>query len=204
MFRKTSTGYVSEGNFGSSIDWCLKECEAKARSSGETVTLLNFNGVDVVVTPTTTAEEAEEAWRAGMAANAEKYRNSPEGKKSAQEAKERAENAQLNVNRLLTQLDGYVDPSTSQIVAWVAEFSEHADHIAVKYSKTDLIAKLEGFGYVAGAHVAKTAPEKRAAKNWKRQTMGEYIIGQAISCLKSGMPPHPVMQKFAEDYAQMP
>lgn len=204
-FRKTSTGFVSEGNYGSSIDWCVQECVAKARSSGENVTLLNFNGVDVICTPTTTVEEALKSWRDGMDRNAETWRNSPEGKRAAQEAEERAINAQRQVDRLLAQLEDFGDAvATDILITWLAEFSEHADHIAVKYDRNGLIAKLESFGYKANAHVAKTEKEKKAVKNWKRQTMAEYIIGQAISCMKSGMSPHPnLTPRFAQEYAEM-
>lgn len=203
-FRNTPTGFDADASIGASINQSLKECLVKARSSGVTVTLRNFNGVDVTVAPTATIEEVETVWQSAMDRIAEEYRNSPAGRKEAREAKERLKHSQHECDRLLAQLESYDDhPATDKIVAWVAEFSEYADHIGVKYDMAALISKLEQFGYVANAHVAKSNREKKNVKNLSRQVMGEYIIGQAISCIKNGMPPHPVVMRFAKEYAEM-
>ncbi len=56
------------------------------------------------------------------------------------------------------------------------------------------LRELEAIGYKNNAHVGRT--------EWTRQTIGEYIVGQAINCLRHGLPPHQVTRKFAEDFAK--
>ena len=33
--------------------------------------------------------------------------------------------------------------------------------------------------------------------------MRRYIIGQGLSCIKGGMTPHPVIQRFFDDYSKL-
>jgi len=128
-----------------------------------------------------------------LSIKAQAYRNSPEGKKAAQEAKARKFYCQAEVDRLLTFIPRQLD----ELVPWLAHFSEVADHVGVDFCYTSLASKLEAYGYAESAHVTK---DKEAAKRWTRKQLGEYIVGQAIHCLRFNMPPHPLTQMFAEQY----
>lgn len=88
--------------------------------------------------------------------------------------------------------------SLPKTVRWLSRFSEWADYIGVNYNQQEVIATLES-KYQDGAHVGRPKEDFQADP----QVMGEYIVGQAINCLKSGMPPHPVTQRFAKEYQQI-
>ena len=96
-----------------------------------------------------------------------------------------------------------VPVSLHLLIPWLVDFSKAADNIDVVFDKQALVEKLESFGYVANMHVIHDE-NKDAADNWDRKTLGEYIVGQAINCLKHKMPPHPVIEKFAKEFMEHP
>ncbi len=195
-FRQTDNGLVFNPWAGSDITDCIQHALKRAKRDKTNVTILNFNGIDVTVTPTSDPDAVYAVWRGELDRRADEYRNSPEGRRSAQEAEERKQHCQREVDRLLANVPQELD----QLVPWLAEFSDVGDHVGVVYDQDALIATLLSYGYAPNAHVTK---DKKAVKHWTKQQHGEYIVGQALSCLQHGMPPHPITQNFAEEYLAM-
>ncbi len=199
-FSKISeTEYNYDPDGGSDISSCIHECSVFAQENDVVVNLRKFNGVDVVVDPVIDEKTAYHNWLTKFNLNAEEYRNSPEGIRNAEEAKEGFNHAQAKVNLMLERIPLDLD----LLVPWLVEFAEAADHIGVEYDREKFIRYLETSGYSDKAHTnkSKLAGFKAHTNNWTSREMGEYIVGQAISCVKSGMPPHPGLTKrFAEDY----
>lgn len=79
----------------------------------------------------------------------------------------------------------YIPSGTDSLVDWLLEFVETANYGgtlgAVVYDSEALIAKLKSFAYEANAHVGET--------QWNRRKVGEYIVGQVISCLERNFLP---------------
>jgi hypothetical protein len=77
------------------------------------------------------------------------------------------------------------------LMDWLESFTLPADDIAVKINHGYIAGLMEGAGYVENDGVGNS-PE------WfsNQERMGRYIVGQAIACLKSGMPPHGITLSF--------
>jgi len=87
---KTKEFLTIEATVGSEINATIKMMIALSKEKGQTVRTI-FNGATFSVTADTTPEQAYAMWQKTMEDNAEKWRNSPEGKKAAAEQKARAE-----------------------------------------------------------------------------------------------------------------
>jgi hypothetical protein len=182
---------------GDDITHACREAVTLANKHRDTAEF-DFNGVHVVVTPDEDPAAAVARWHAEFERNAEAYRNSPEGKAAAEYQEARQRQCQRETDDLIARLPNVVRDMPA-LVRWCAALSECGDRIDITWAKGGVADKLEAAGWVKDAHVGKP---KEAFEN--RQVLGEYIIGQVIACLRSGMPPHPVTQRFAKDYEAMP
>jgi hypothetical protein len=82
-------------------------------------------------------------------------------------------------------------------VDWLDEYIALADDIGVNPHLKKVKSALEKAGYVN-----KEFTGKAFVRDDKR-IMGRYIVGQAINCMTNGMPPHPVLGRFAQEYREM-
>lgn len=177
----------------------------------------DFNGIRLEASPKKSPVTL--VWEFGRCwdQRAETYRLSKEGqtaaKKRAQEVA-RNQDATAAAIRTLCGLCSDKEPSRSWpskldcLVGWLHSFSHYADDIGVdmdaaagvKSGGHEYVALLfESAGYKQDHHVGQP-PE------WfnTRERMGQYIVGQAIACLRRGMAPHPVTQAFAAKYYALP
>lgn len=161
---------------------------------------LKFNDVDLKVDPSVANIEREferckafydsEQLRIHM-----EYEASPAG-----QAQKRARNKQVaedrtTMSRLLKELAALpANAPLPAVVKWVGEMAKVNDDIRVAeiFSewKSDVAEKLKAMGYADNAF---TGPDYDANDSYKS---GAYIVGQAINCLESGMPIHPLSVKF--------
>lgn len=159
-----------------------------------------FNDVEVIVGIGDTVETITAQFPAKLAAATKAWRESPAGRKSARDAARRLAKAQRDTDRLLKTLP-WALRHMDRLVPWCARFSEAADHIGVRgVDYSALLKQFEAHGYVTGAMVGMKPEDIKR----QRIYMALYLVGQAMSCFKSNMPPHPIIQKFAAEYAAMP
>jgi len=157
-----------------------------------------FNGVPLTATRKTSVDSI--LWTFGLVQRqrADSYRKSKRGIQQAKRSKQQIADNQQQVDFLCRHLAAAIRGGLSDVVLWCSEFSECADDIAVKYSPSTIIRQLTEAGYVDNQHVGQ--PQEDFAD---KQTLGEYIVGQAISCLQNRLPPHSITQKFAADYFRL-
>lgn len=144
-------------------------------------------------------------WEAECTSQSEAYYASDEYKQSVIEREAERVKAQDEVNRLLIELPkAFESKKAESVLDWLAQFTPLADNGGVYFSIPGLANDLKGAGYVSGAWSSKeNGPQMaaaRAAIAASKQAEAEYIIGQAISCLDAGMPPHSVLNTFVDRY----
>jgi hypothetical protein len=182
---------------GERLEVCIKEALVQAKAVNEIVTIVNFNGVDIDITPTTTEQQALEYFHNTLEQRHQLWLNSPEGREAVAKREQEIKHYQNEVDRLISRLP-IIARNLDTLIDWLVEFSHVADDIGVRYNHHDVAHVLKTFGYQENAHCTE---DKEEVKGWDRKTMGEYIVGQAINCLLRGLPPHPnLTPKFAEEY----
>lgn len=197
-----------EPSAGTRIEHACDEAVKLAKRSGATVRF-KFNDVELKATPDLKPDEIVDDWRRESARLSEEYRNSPEGRAEAARRAAEIVSKQDAVTAAIRSLPGLVENNNmDHLMGWLHSFVEHADDIGVDMNAAanlnggghEWIAILfESKGYKENHHVGQS-PE------WfnTRERMGQYIIGQAINCLRRGMPPHPITQSFVAKYYALP
>lgn len=157
-------------------------------------TALTFNAMKVPIPAGSTAESVEATYMRLIEESQRRYRESPEGIAAAARAEAHKQECQRKVNELIEKLPEVVS-NMDATVQWLADFCQPADHIDVTYDTEAILGALRGAGYVEGFGVGNPS-------GWfsTKDRMGRYIIGQGISCLADGMPPHGITITFAEKY----
>ena len=181
---------------GTHIGFACKEAVAMAMNKGANVEF-KFNDISLTATPESTPALLEAKFAEESQASSERYRNSPEGKLSSRKRGVEIASKQTRIDALVSVLPSIAD--LDGIVKWIGDFANDADDIGVRYSTAAVQSAIESKGYVAN-DLCGNPPEFFST----RERMGRYIAGQAISCLKSGMGPHPISLKFCEQYFALP
>jgi hypothetical protein len=182
---------------GSHIEQACKEAVAMAMNCVATVKF-SFNGILMEATPNCVPIDLANEWSTKQEQAAKAYRESPEGIASAEKRKQDVMQKQASVNLAIQKLPSVIH-NHGALMEWLKFFSYVADDIGVTYSKGELADQLEAGGYVENEHVGKK-PE------WfnTRPRLARYIVGQAITCLRGGMGPHPITADFVDKYFNLP
>lgn len=190
---KTVTYYPHAGTH---IATACKEAVAMAMN-GQDVQF-SFNGVELLATPDSVPAKLEAEFSAKLEADAKAYRESPKGIADAKKRTAEILRKQRSVNTSLAVLKDIV-ADHDKLMLWLKSFTEDADDIGVQFTKSRLADELEAAGYAENEHVGQK-PE------WfcTRKRMAHYIVGQAITCLRRGMGPHPVTGGFVDEYFKLP
>jgi len=188
-----------EPSAGTRIEHACNEAVKMAKRSGATVRF-KFNDVELTATPELAPDAVVAEWQRESNRLAEAYRNSPAGRAEASRRHAQIGTLKIQAANLLDKLDSLLaSNSKDEIVGWLKSFAPISDDVSVKFDTAALAAKFEAAGFKENEGVGQ-APE------WfnTRDRMAGYIVGQAINCLKRGMPPHPVTVSFVEKYQAMP
>ena len=154
-----------------------------------------FNDVYLVATRKTSVTSLLWTFDLVMNQHSQTYRKSKRYAEQERRRKQKLADDQQTVNHILNTLDASIANGLSDVVLWLSRFSEVADDCGLVYSEHEMAQKLTAAGYVNGQHCGRPQSDFD-----NRQVLGEWIVGQAISALEHGLPPHPITQKFAEQY----
>lgn len=152
-----------------------------------------FNDIALIATPDSTVEQLEKLFFDEMDRAHQEYEASPKGIAAMAQRQEEVKQRQEAVSRLACA--DIEEMSMDEVIAWLKEFTHAADDIEVRKPLKTITQLLEAAGFEANAHVGKEP-------GWfnTRQRMGEYVVGQAMECMKRGMPPHPICLTFCKKY----
>lgn len=188
----SATPTIYEPDVGMHITHAVDQALALATRLRSPVTF-SFNDIPVTVQLGDMRETILKNWEQAFQQRIVAYRQSEAGRQAARDAEIRRLRAQAATDELMAQLPDCLN-SLESAVRWCAKLSNAADHVGVYWEPGVAADALEMAGYKLNAHVG----ESRETLEASRQLLGEYLIGQAISCLRGGMPPHPVIATFAE------
>ena len=192
----TEKAMTFEPLLGTEIEKACRQAVEMARQNDCKVEF-QFNDVDLVAYATDTGADVAARWYAERESRKRKYLSSPEYAEQKRQREAEVARKQRQVDRLLTVVE--CNMTQDAWMQWVAELTDVADDVGVKVDWKKLGQDLRKHGWIRDDHVTDD-PEikKRLAVN--KTMMAEYIIGQVISFMDSGMPPHPVAISFVEKY----
>lgn len=187
---------MKEPSAGSHISTACKDAVMLAQRMRQPVQF-TFNGMPVTVSTEDTAASAERRWHKDQSDAAEAYRNSPAGKAAAAQDELDRHRHQCEIDNLMTMLPGVVSDRNA-LMLWAARFAEVSDNVGMKWDMESVAQVLTSAGYKRNHHVGDSPDSFN-----RRQKMAEYIVGQVLECIASGMGPHPITVTFVEKYFAM-
>lgn len=168
---------------------------ARANERGTPVRL-EFNGIVLVVAPGRTAEDVVEEWERERSASVTAYRESPAGKRADAEAAAGLAQVQSEHDRLTAIPIATL--SESDLIGWLEQYADAVDYIGVWGRDYGAVAD----ALEAAAYKQNDAMGLPISEYNNPRVMARYIVGQAIDCLRKGLPPHPVIHNFASKYRE--
>lgn len=159
-----------------------------------------FNEIDLVAHPFTTTEQAlEKYFTEEQQRRQEEYYASKEYKDKEVKRQKEIKEAQDIIDTYISNLNEVLESKdTEKVIDWLKVFTDPADRSGTYCNFSFVTKTFIDAGYKANAFVGEGALLE-THKEW----MGLYIIGQAIDCMQKGMPPHPIIYKFIEQYENM-
>jgi len=156
-----------------------------------------FNGTTLVARKGSTTESILADFTAQMAANAEVYRKSPEGKAAAREQAERLVQMQLKHDVLMKKLPSLDFSSHIAVIDWLCEFQDPSDHIGVVKQQDVIVAIFATRGYHPSVNTGD------AFDGSDQDNFARYIVGQALDMLQGSVGAiHQIIHKFADDWKE--
>lgn len=180
---------------GTTIDHACKEATALAIRKSAEVTF-DFNGITLTATPDSSPADIQKDWKVKLEKEREEYRASPEYTEDEKRRVEEISSNQSIVNHFMETIEQILATcSTDDLMESLKKFTLAADNVGVKFDNVRLVTILESAGHKEHAHVGRPPSDFDS-----KEVMAQYIIGQVINFLRSGMPPHPVTVSFIEKY----
>lgn len=176
---------------GDSITGTIQKAHKLAQQHNQPVHF-DFNGETIWVTPQDTPQALLEAWEDRRDAEVRAHRASAAYVRNQTERAERARFNQEEINVLLPQLDDALAGGPFRVLEWLRDFIPLGDHVDVLIPTTRLAQKLARLA-PANTNVGR----KDLLEPGNETDAALWVIGQAVSALEEGMPPHPMMGEWA-------
>lgn len=186
-----------EPRAGENFDYSAKEAIRLAAANDATVQF-SFNGVSLKAEATTDPADLKKAFFKAMEDESKAYANSPQAKADAAREAAEVKNTQATLDKLASSLDGALAGGLTETIKWVKDYANNADDNRVNNHRQEVLGKLKAAGFKANEYTG----DKFVKGN--KEILGRYILGQVVSNMEGGMPPHPIASKFAQDYLDMP
>lgn len=153
-----------------------------------------FNGITMVADPGCKAHNILQAFWAEQERRSEEYRNSPEGKRAAQEAEDRKNNCQAVIDELMQRFETLDYENLDELVQFFDEMADPSDHIGVSFDRQRIVDTFAQHDFVASMNCG----DEFDGDN--RENFAGYLIGQALSGLSSIGAIHHIYHKFAAEW----
>jgi hypothetical protein len=150
-----------------------------------------FNGMRLTVNKRLSHRHLLGQWEHSFAASQLAYRRSKRGRDDAAKHAANIARHQATVTALSAALPTVA--SLDGMMAWLNGFTPAADYCGVTFDHHALASEMEKMGFIENEGVGNGVPSTAEA-------MGRYIVGQAITCLRAGMGPHPITTTFIGKY----
>ncbi len=148
-----------------------------AKSSNDIVKA-KFNDIELTATPDSTVLQITFFYREESERQAKAYRNSPEGKRAAQEREEHRLRLQQQYDASMRELPSLNFENDVAVLDWLCQIQEASDHIGIVIHPDVILAAFAAHGYRPNLNVGKDFNES------DRRNVATYIIGQALDGLR--------------------
>jgi len=162
-----------------------------------------FNDIELTAKPSVdTADNIVKFYQKESSRRAEEYRKSPEGQRAAQEAKERQQQLQAQMDEAMVELPGLDFSDYNTVITWFEKIRDASDHIGVNVPHKQIVATFRQHGYKPGVNTDKDFNGE------DKENFARYLIGQALKQLQGvslgGGPKfhaiHHIFHNFATDW----
>lgn len=177
---------------GQHISSAARELIEAAKANGSATG--KFNNIILVAREGTTEADIRADFDRQSEARAEAWRNSPEGQTAAKEREDRRSALQSVADGLMVCLRTLDWKNDAEVLDWCCDIQEPSDYNGVLVRRETIIEIFAKHGYQPNANVG---PDY---KDGDRENMFRYLVGQALSGLKTGPSIHPIIHKFADDW----
>jgi hypothetical protein len=168
----------------------------EACKDNEQVSII-FNGQTIVANKTSTTESIVADYFTQSDAAAERYSDSLEGKKAAEEAQQHVERLQSLYDASLAELPSLNFEDQAGLLAWFEKVQEASDHSGVHGRAEGSARIVDVFtenGYLSEANLGDACNENDA------DNVARFIIGQCLSFLTRLNLVHQVIHSFADEW----
>jgi hypothetical protein len=150
----------------------------------------------MICAPLDPPEELVEVWDARLADEAERYRNSPQGRRAAREDADRARIARAETAAAFVALPAVDAADIDAVMEWMIRYARSADHVdsGARFVAPAVLAWFAQHGYVINANVGD------AFDGTDRDNVARYLIGQALDGIAVVGSPHPMFVDWAERF----
>jgi len=177
---------------GTHIREAAKEAKQLSNQHNKPVRF-TFNGVKLVMTRKKAVSSLEWEFNLVLGQHNAKHRRSKRHKEYLVKRKASVALKQYRCDRTVSRMMSAECLSIGETLNAVVTLSNDADDVDVKCDFAAIVNHMKATGFVDNAHVGRPQEVFNDPV-----TMAEYIIGQAIDCMKHGMPPHPMCKTFAD------
>lgn len=182
---------------GDWIDNACQEAVKLAIENGDTVTF-KFNDIEMTAGPGDDPALLSRFFSQESARRYEEYQRSPQGIAAAEERRCRLHQSQIRMDALMDDMKATFDTGLDGVVDWLSQYTPLADDNGVSARINIVHNALLAAGYINNEYTGD------AFVKGDKRIVGRYIVGQAINCMERGMPPHPMLVSFAEQYRELP
>lgn len=159
-----------------------------------------FNEVTLQATPKKSPVTLLWEWELICGQHYEQYRLSKAGQVARRLRNGEVATRRENVASLIARLPRLLAAGdVDGLMLWLDLFVDSADDVDVHFDCAELARTLEASGFIENDLVGQPPASFNT-----REKVGRYIVGQAINCLRSGMPPHLLTQSFVAKYFEIP
>ena len=151
----------------------------------------DFNGAVLVASPKTAAHTLQWLFAKRTGERASRWRQSPAGQRAAARRKQEVASKSQELADLMDSMERRIARGYASLLHWLDDFTVVADDVAVAADLPRVRNALVALGFVGGQHVGRPKEDFDDAA-----VLAQYIVGQAISCMDQGMPPHPITTLF--------
>jgi len=183
-----------EGFPGEHISTACEEAKEIAKKNRKPIRF-DFNGVKIVATGKKSISSMLWEFDLVLGQHSQTYRRSRKYQEYKKKRDREVRQSQFMVDSLTNGLPGLIEEGLVGVVYFCAALSKYADNVDVKTDFNRIVSVLEGAGYINNEHTGRPESDFSNA-----ETMGRYIVGQAINCMKKGLPPHPITTEFEKTY----
>jgi hypothetical protein len=154
----------------------------------------HFNDIGLVVNPGDKPDNIVSFYFKESERRSQEYRESPAGKRAAQEVEDRRKRAQNMADQAVVDMAELDYTNRASVINWLERIREPSDHVGVDINAAGVVEKFEDHGFKLGVNCGDDFDGEN------EENFARWLIGQALDNLNSSGFIHQMFHTFAKDY----